>query len=102
MTTHGQAKKLIDELMYNAKASGNRTLERRLADLTAWYYMNIDSFASNNVEGQVAFLKKAFWIMLEQQALLIERLHEVESAGKSKHLWLPKGMMVEGDMREYD
>lgn len=100
MSTHGQARRLIDELMYNAKVSGNRTCERRLADLTAWYYSNADTFAQNNLEGQVAFLKKTIWILIEEQALLLERLHEVETAGKSKHLWTPAGMMVEGDMRD--
>ena len=101
MTTHNQAQKLIEELMHNARVSGNRTAERRLADLTAWYYSNVDALASNNVEGQVAFLRKATWIMLEEMALLLERIHELEAKGKSPHLWTPRGMAVEGELRDY-
>lgn len=99
--THSQALRFIEELQHNVNASGNRPAERRLADLTLWFYKNFESFASNNVEGQVAFLKKAMWIQLEMNALLLERLHEMEMASKPKHLWTPRGINVEGNIREF-
>lgn len=88
---------LIEELMHNARVSNNQALERRLADLTVWFYKNKDSISRDNLAARQAFLEKAFWIMLEVNALLLERIRE---QGGSKSLWLPKGMKINGDVRE--
>lgn len=89
---------LIHELNHNATASGNQTLERRLADLTVWFYKNKDSIARDNLAARQAFLEKSFWIMLEVNALLLERIREEKS---SKALWLPKGVRLNGDVRQF-
>lgn len=91
---------LIEQLMHNAMASGNRTLERRIADLTVWVYKNKGRIPRDNLASRQAFLEKAFWVMLEVNGLLMERIREVEGAttGRSA-LWLPKGMTIEGEMR---
>jgi hypothetical protein len=92
------ASQLIDELQHNATASGNRPLERRLADLTAWHYNNTQALAKDNLAARQAFLERAFWIQLEVIALLVERLRETEG---SKNLWLPAGLDVHGDLRSF-
>ena len=89
---------LIEELMHNAQASGNRTLERRMADLTIWFYKNRDRISRDNLAGRQAFLEKAFWTLLEVNAMLLERNHELEAMKRGQSvLWLPRGMKVNGD-----
>ena len=90
------AERLLRELDENAQISGQRPLERRTADLAIWFYRNMSSISRDNLAGRQAFLEKAFWIMLEQQALMVERIHELENRGKSKNLFLPKGIKYNG------
>jgi hypothetical protein len=91
-------KQLIDDLHHNARASGNRPLERRMADLAIWFEHHKGSISRDNLAARQAFLEKAFWIMLEINALLLERIRE--NSG-SKDLWLPRGMLIDDDMRPY-
>lgn len=93
---------LVEELLYNAKASGNRILERRLADLSVWFYQNRGRIAPENLKTRVDFLEKAFWILIEVCALQTERVHELEASRKGKALWLPKGMAVKGDIQRLE
>lgn len=88
---------LIKELMHNARVSGQQTLEKRLADTAVWFYSNRDRIARDNLAARQAFLEKAFWIQLEINALLLERLRK---ATGSSHLWLPKGMLSD-NVREF-
>lgn len=92
---------LLEELLNNARVSGNQVLERRLADLAVWYYQNKTRIPPENLTAKMAFLEKAMWILLEVNALQVERIHELEARSKSKSLWLPKGLVVEGDIRRY-
>lgn len=87
--------------MHNVTASGNRPLERRLADLSVWYHRNRGHFGTDNLAAKQAFLEKAFWIVLETLALTTERLHELEDRGKPKELFLPRGLTVNGNLREF-
>lgn len=89
---------LIRSLIQNAQAMGNRPLEQRLADLTVWFYRNGKDIAPENLHMRLKLSEKALWIMLEVIALTMDRLQELEHRGKSKHLWLPKGVKVEGDL----
>lgn len=91
---------MLEELEHNAKASGNRPLERRLADLTVWLYHNKQRIPPSNVEARLALTEKALWIALEVMAFQVERLHELE-AEKASNLWLPKGVVANGDMRKF-
>lgn len=86
---------LIKELIHNVEASGNRALERRLADLAVWYHQNMNHIARDNLAGRQAFLEKAFWIMLEVMALQANRIQRAEGRG-TKHLWLPSGASLHG------
>lgn len=96
------ARTLINELMHNAEASGNKVLERRLADLTLWYYKNKDDIPRDNLASRAAFLEKTIWILLEVCALQTERLHELEGAARgSSALYLPKGLNVAGSVKQY-
>lgn len=89
---------LIEELLHNAQAAGGKPLERRLADMTIWFYKNKDRIPRDNLAGRQAFLEKAFWIQLELNALLIERLRE--RSGKSR-LWQINGVSASGDMKNF-
>lgn len=93
---------LIEDLLHNASASGNRTLERRMADTAVWFYKNKERIPLDNLASRQVFLQKAFWILLEVNALLLERVHELE-AGKrgSRHLWLPRGIKLSDNEREF-
>ena len=77
---------------------GNRPLEQRLADLTVWFYRNRKSVSPDNLHLRMKLCEDAFWIMLEVIALTMDRLQELEHRGKSKNLWLPNGIKVEGDL----
>lgn len=89
---------LIKALISNAQAMGNRPLEQRLADLTVWFYRNRAAIPPDNLHLRLKLAEDAFWIMLEVIALTMDRLQELEHRGKSKHLWLPNGIKVEGDL----
>jgi hypothetical protein len=89
---------LIRSLISNAQAMGNRPLEQRLADLTVWFYRNRKAISPENLHLRQKLSEDALWIMLEVIALTMDRLQELEHRGKSKHLWLPNGIKVEGDL----
>lgn len=94
MTTAAQ---LCQELDHNAGISGQRPLERRLADLAIWYYKNAHFLPKENLTARMDFLDKAFWVQLEVIALLLERVHAQEG---SKHLAVPFGIKYAGDIRK--
>ena len=85
---------LIRELYDNASVSGRQPLERRLAELTLWFYQTKKRIPLDNLPAKSAFLEKAFWINLEVIALLVERLHTMKGAGSK--LWVPNGIKVDG------
>lgn len=81
---------LIRELHKYAAHKGNRPLERRMADLAQWYFYHMGQHPIDNLAAKCAFLEKAFWIQVEINALVIERVNELR--GGSAKLWLPSGM----------
>jgi hypothetical protein len=90
-----QAEKLIDTLQHNAVNSGNRLLERRLADLTVWFFKNRQTMPKGNLGMRVDHLEKGLWISFEVMALLLERNHELEAMKRgTSMLWLPSGMTI--------
>jgi len=96
------AEKLIDELQHNAVASGNRVLERRLSDLTVWFYKNRQRIPQGNLATRMDHLEKGLWISFEVMALLLERNHELEAMRRgTSMLWLPRGMTIENQEREF-
>lgn len=88
--------KLIDTLLEIAADSGNRIMERRMADLSVWYYRNRGGLARDNLAGRQDFTEKAIWILIELIALQQDRIHELEARGKSKSLYLPSGVTLNG------
>jgi hypothetical protein len=87
---------LCEELNQNATISGQRELERRLADLAIWHYSQKNFISEGNIPKRMEFLEKSFWVQLEVIALLLERVHGLEG---SKSLWVPNGMDIRGDLR---
>ena len=84
---------LVRELLENASISGQQPLERRLAELTLWYYKNKTRISPDNLPVKVAFIEKAFWIGLEVMALSVERMHNMKGGSR---LWIPNGIRVDG------
>lgn len=93
-----EAAQLCQELDHNANVSGQRPLERRLADLSIWHYQNLKRIPKENVGARLDFLERSFWIQLEVIALLVERTHNIEG---SKKLWLPAGIRDGGSGRTF-
>jgi hypothetical protein len=85
---------LIQELHHNATVSGNRPLERRLADTAIWFHKNRSRIPMDNLAAKQRFLEKGFEILIEINALLLERVRELEGTRTSKNLWLPRGMKM--------
>lgn len=93
---------LIEDLIHNANASGQRMLERRMSELAVWFYKNKGSISSDNLAGRQAFLEKAMWIQIEVMALLAERCQEVEAMRRgASSLWLPRNVNVNGSVKEF-
>jgi hypothetical protein len=82
---------LVSDLEYNANVSGNHVLERRMADFAVWYYSNVKDIPPENLARRLEFQEKSTWILLELNALMIERLREKTG---SKSLFLPNGITV--------
>jgi hypothetical protein len=93
---------LIRSLISNAQAMGNRPLEQRLADLTVWFYRNRKGISPENLHLRQKLSEDTLWIMLEVIALTMDRLQELEHERKSKNLFLPRGIKVEGDLVTYE
>ena len=88
---------VVEELARKA-AHINKPLERRLADLTVWFYHNRRDIPPENLMAKVRLLETGFWTMLEVCALLLERQHELEAQKNGSQLWLPKDVKVGGDL----
>lgn len=96
------ADNLLEELTYNAKVSGSKPLERRMADLAVWFYQNKSRVPLDNLAARQALLEKALWTLLEVNALQVERLHELEALKRGRsRLWVPRGMKVNGSADEF-
>jgi hypothetical protein len=91
-------RKLIEELHYNAE--NNQLLaEQRLADTAVWFFENKDRMPLDNLASRMEFIFKSVWMLIEMNALLLERIHQLEG-GKSK-LWLPRGVSMRGDVKKF-
>jgi hypothetical protein len=90
---------LIEGLQHNARVAHGHPLEQRLADTALWFHANKDRIPRDNLASRQAFLEKAFWCLLEVNALLLERLREAQ--GKNTSLYLPKGIQVNGDLGKF-
>lgn len=90
------AENLLTELIHFAEASGGKMLERRLADTAVWFHNNKSRVPRDNLAARQAMLETALWTLVEVQALMTERLHELESIKTGSKLWLPRGMKVNG------
>ena len=80
---------LIRDLDENAQIAGNPVLERRMADFAVWYYKTVRMVPSDNLAKRIEFQDKAIWILLELNALLLERVREKTG---SKYLFMPSSL----------
>lgn len=94
----GHREQLISELIHNAQVS-EEILEQRLADTAAWFFANKDRIPRDNLASRQAFLEKTCWLLIEINALLLERVRKV--SGREGGLWLPRGINAQGDIRKF-
>ena len=92
---------LVEELARKAQHL-DKPLERRLADLTIWFYHNRRDVPTENLGAKVKLLETGLWTVLEVCALLLERQHELEAQKNGSELWLPKGVKVGGDLSRFE
>ena len=76
-------------------------LERRLVDTAIWFHRNRDRIPRENLPKRLDFLEKTLDIFLELTALTVDRVQQAEGRPKSRSLWLPSGVSVEGDVRRF-
>lgn len=95
-----QDRHLIEQLEYNAQM-GEKPLERRIADLCVWFFSHKDDIPRDNLASRQLFLEKAVWVLIEIAALQAERLHELEGNRPGSSLFLPKGVTMNGDAKEF-
>jgi hypothetical protein len=88
---------LIEALTHNQKVSGGQTLETRMADLAVWFNHHRRQIPTENVVKRAEFYEKAFWVQMEINALLLERMRKMRPGGE---LWLPSGMLMD-NQREF-
>lgn len=74
----------------------NLPLERRLMDTAVWFHKNWPTMDEGDVYRRIQFLGKALDIMIEMNAMLIERLHEAEQRRRSPSLYTPRGLALVG------
>jgi hypothetical protein len=92
---------LVEALVNAASNTGNRMLERRMADLAVWIYQNKGRIPIDNLASRQAFHEKALWCLLEVVALQHERIQDLEASKRSKHLWMPSSVSINGSVKDY-
>lgn len=84
---------LIDDLQFNARVSGGKDLETRLADTALWYFKNKAAIDQLNLDKRLQHQAIAIECLIEISALLLERLRHTTG---SKSLYLPAGVRMNG------
>jgi hypothetical protein len=84
----------ITDRLGKMAAESEHPLEQRMADLALWYFQNKDRIPVDNLGKRMEFNEKTMWILLEINALLVDRLRAMESNSRraATSLWLPSGM----------
>ena len=78
--------------------------ENRTQEIITWYHYNKNLIPKENLVKRLDFQQKAIDCLLELIVHLLEDIDPLEhKAGqRSKTLWLPKGMKVNGDVRKLE
>ena len=78
-----------------------RELEKRLTEWAVWFHQNKPRLQPDNLRKRLDFAEKAIDGLLECMAIAAEDIRTLEGRQKSARLWLPSGIQVNGDMREF-
>jgi hypothetical protein len=73
-----------------------------MIDTAVWFHKNKDRIPREALDKRVDFLEKTVDIFLEMMAMSMDRIQKAEGRRKSDSLWLPNGMTMTGDVREFD
>ncbi len=87
----------LEQLSTNQSAP----LEKRLIDTAVWYHKNKDYIPREALDKRLEFLEKTFDIFLEMMAMSVQRQQTLEGFNKSKHLFVPRGMVDTDTGKEY-
>lgn len=72
--------------------------EQRQADIAKWYYEHKPIVQQYDLIRRVEFLETVIHNLLLFQTYLVEDIQKIEGR---KHLWMPNGVQVSGDMRRF-
>lgn len=92
--------RISDELERSARDSST-SLEQRLSDTCKWFYQNRDRIPREDLIKRLEFIEKFIEIQIEIDAAIVERLQMSENRQKSERLWLPSGVNLSGDVRNF-
>lgn len=91
--------RLIERLK-NAADNSPSPLRRRMADMCLWWTANRPRIPPDNLRARMEFNELAMSTLLEIQAMLLERLDELEHGkGRSEHLYLPRSITLHDPIR---
>ena len=77
-----------------------RPFEQRLMDTAVWWEANKDRIPRENIPKRLDFMEIMCSILLEMMAMSLERHYEQGRTGGSS-LWLPTGMSMRGDVKQF-
>lgn len=76
-----------------------REFEKRLTEWAVWFHQNKPRLPVHDLRKRIEFLEKSIDGLLECLAIAAEDIRTLEGRGKSPTLWLPSGMLQNGDVR---
>lgn len=79
----------------------SKQLEKRVEEWGLWYHYNKDRIPPTHLEKRCAFYEKAIDGCIEILAIATKDIQELEGKKPGASLWLPKGMSMLGDPKEF-
>ncbi|PWT71722.1 MAG: hypothetical protein C5B59_17235 [Bacteroidetes bacterium] len=78
-----------------------RELDRKTIELVEWYHYNKDRIPPAELKKRCDFYEKTIDIILERLIIICEDFRKAENRPASSHLYLPNGMLVNGDLKKF-
>lgn len=76
-------------------------LEERVENWALWYHYNKNLVPALDLKKRCDFMQKAVDGCLELLAIACKDIQSLEGREPSKNLWLPKGMKMNGNIKEF-
>jgi hypothetical protein len=75
--------------------------EERLAEWAVWYHANLPRLPEHDLRKQMDFMKKAVDGCIELLAIAAKDIQFLERRDPLKKLYLPKGVTINGSVKEF-